>query len=187
MTSDSEDIVTYEERRGFTGTYLSMVVVMVGTLLFVVLEGLVTGDPPLLVLGPVAGIAAFCALVLWLFGTGPLGTERRHIRVDAEGLLLRGRRLPAEQIGVIELLTVGQAKRAAGAMRRNGVWLGPGRQSVAFLAGDDPAVFIEQHRPDSPRPRGWLIATTDPEGLRRALQQTRDAPAAERTGAPTKT
>ncbi len=97
---------------------------------------------------------------------GPFGPEFKHVRVDARGLWVGRRLIPAHEIGRVEALTQDEATWAATRWRRDGVKIGRGTYG---WSSDGTAVLVVRNRPDLRRP-GMVVATKDPEALVAALR-----------------
>jgi hypothetical protein len=101
------------------------------------------------------------------------GVVGKHVGVDADGVTIGGRHLPAEQIGDVRVVPseMATAYVAQGYVKGDGtrVLRIPTGQST-FAAGSlGRAVLVEQ-RPD----RAWLLASRCPEGLAAAITAARD-------------
>lgn len=162
----------FVERRGFSGTFTAMLLAIIAGGIYGVVRGLGTGtslgESLLIALILVVGFSG----LLFLIALGPIGTERRHIRVDESGLWLGRKFLPAEEIGECAVVSEGEATLAGWLIRCRGVKIGWTQASYNTIASKGPAVLVVQERAGLRRP-GWLIATKDPEGLLKALTELR--------------
>lgn len=159
----------YVERRGMTVlTALLCGLFFAGGVAFIA-TAVLEGDP-LMHLG---GVALWIFAGLWaLLQRSRYGTDYRSLRVDAKGLRVRDRFIPAKRLGRIELISNDQAAREANGMFVNGLPIGRTQCTYAPTGQLKPAVLVEDLE-GGQRP-GWLLASRDPEGFAAALERARD-------------
>lgn len=120
----------------------------------------------------IAATAVFLLLLCWA-AFGRYGGERKHIRVDGQGLWVGGRLLPAAELGVCEVVPEPRARVLLFRQRYHDVLVNrPG--SSYSLSHDGPPVLARQDRPGLRR-KGWLVATDHPDELLAALHTLRQA------------
>jgi hypothetical protein len=100
------------------------------------------------------------------------GPELAHITVDEQGVRVRKRLLPAEQIGKVWEISSGKGARVHFSSSIDGNHLLRGVCSYSYFAGARTAVYVEQIRPDA-KPRPWLIGTDNPQQLATTIRQLR--------------
>lgn len=100
---------------------------------------------------------------VWVAG---LVWDGASIVVDARGLRIGLRRIPASQLGVAHVVPPQQVERAASSGRLGARRVAVTRRVVPRAAV--PAVLVEQRVGDRP-PRWWLIESRDPERFREAV------------------
>lgn len=121
---------------------------------------------------PLSGLWWAMAGGFLALGRSRYGVDHRSLRVDAKGLTVRDRFVPAKRLGRIELISNEQATREANGMFVNGLPIGWTQCTYAPTGQLKPAVLVEDlgggHRP------GWLLASRDPEAFAAALERARD-------------
>lgn len=130
-------------------------------------------------LARVAWMVGFIGFMLLIF-LGPWSGERQHLRVDAEGVHVRSRLLPAERIGPIGVLSDAETAKMHWSMRVRGMWRWRGVNTYSYFMTDGTCVLLEERRPDGSR-RPWLLGTTDPRAFTTAVHRCRAAAAEDPT------
>lgn len=170
--SHEDDVLFYERKR--LGLYFSALAVTFGGLaVYALVDGLRAGLPTARVVGPALFAASLAVFVLFM-AFGPLGPELKHTRVDRHGVWVRGRLLPADQIGRVSVLGHSQAMRVAFSSRWERMWLLRGVCTYNYFSNTGHAVAVEQHRPDGTR-RPWILGTHHPRQLSEAVRAVREA------------
>lgn len=168
-TPAGTDAPRYVEHRRLTPTTRWILVTM--ALTPVVLVGFVYIDEGRWMdageLARAGAVAVIMFLLLYWAAFGRYGGERKHIRVDADGLWVGGRLLPADEIGACEIVPEARARRLLFRQRYGDVLLNRPGSSYSMLH-DGPPVLVRQQRPGLRR-RGWLVATEHPDELIAAL------------------
>jgi hypothetical protein len=126
-----------------------------------------------------AAATGFSGFMVLLF-LGPWSGERQHLRVDAEGVHVRSRLLPAERIGTIGVLSDAETAKMHWSMRVRGMSRWRGVNTYSYFMTDGTCVLLEEHRPDGSR-RPWLLGTTDPRAFTTAVHRCRAAVAEDPT------
>lgn len=116
-------------------------------------------------------VAGFHAGFMFLM-LGPIGGEFKHLRVDEQGVWVRSKLLPANEIGEAQLLSEGEAASSTISSRIEGMWLLRGRATYSHVSSHGRAVYVRRHLPDGTI-RPWLLATHRPDELIAAIDQVR--------------
>jgi hypothetical protein len=123
---------------------------------------------------PILGITlGSLALIGWL-GTGIRGGELRRIVVDAQGLHVGHRLLPAHRIGDCQVVPY---RDVLGSIAGRGVD-GTRVKRFRHLHSDHlrhDAVFVLERDPGRRRPSGWMVGTRDAQRLAEALERVATA------------
>ena len=124
-------------------------------------------------LGRIVVVGTLMLMLLYWVMCGRYGGERKHLRVDRQGLWVGGRLLPAHEIGACEVIAEPRARRLLFRQRYGDVLVNrPG--SSYSLSHDGPPVLVRQERPGLRR-KGWLVATAHPDELVAALRSVQAA------------
>lgn len=181
MTSSTSDDGTVDsaptpalwiERRWFTGMQLVYLTVIVAVPAFLLRRDGVTGDD----LRPAVAVFGGFFLFMLAICVSPLTVGFGHIRIDQEGLAMWWgglMKLPAEQIGDAVIVPPEEVGRAARRGLYREIKIPIGHSSCWGGGQSQPAVFVEQRRPNR-EPVGWLLATMEPEVVVEALVEVRD-------------
>lgn len=170
---ESAGSALFVERRGLSRYFVFLLGVMAAFAVWAIIDGALY-DTLVSSLIFAGGTTVIILFSYWLF-MGPIGTEGRSIRVDAEGLTVGRHFLPRVELGRVEL--IGEYEAFIALYRLNprvrGVILSRTRISKNPIGGSDGvSVLVEQRRAGMKRP-GWLVGTHQPEELVAALEQLR--------------
>lgn len=160
------------ERRWFTGMQAVLLTLIIVVPAFLLRRDGATGADLRLT------AVVFGAFFLFMLAicVSPLTVGFGHLRIDRKGLAVWWgglMKVPIEQLGDAMIVPPEEVGPAARRGRYREIKIPVGHSSCWAGGQSEPAVFVEQHRPDG-KTVGWLLATREPEVVVEALAEVRD-------------